>query len=154
MNEITENYSIRLMEEKDIDQILVVEHDAFTTPWSRTAFYNEIVNNQFAHYLVVEIDSEIVGYCGVWVIIDEAHITNIAIHSKFRGKKLGETLLLHAMELARTFGAKKMTLEVRVSNETAQQLYKKLGFEAVGIRKNYYTDNLEDAQIMWVNLYE
>ncbi|MCT8136586.1 ribosomal protein S18-alanine N-acetyltransferase [Anaerobacillus sp. CMMVII] len=146
------NYSIRYMVEADIDDVLIVENNSFATPWSRTAFVNEIRNNKFAHYLVVEDNGKIIGYCGVWVIVDEAHITNIAIHPLYRGQKLGEQLLVHGIELARTLGATKMTLEVRVSNHIAQRLYSKLGFQPGGIRKNYYTDNQENALVMWVGL--
>ncbi|RXJ01328.1 ribosomal-protein-alanine N-acetyltransferase [Anaerobacillus alkaliphilus] len=145
-------YKIRYMVKEDIDDVLVVEEKSFATPWSRTAFLNEILHNQFAHYLVIENEGEIIGYCGVWIIVDEAHITNIAIHPNFRGFKLGEQLLVHAIELARTLGGTKMTLEVRVSNHVAQRLYSKLGFKPGGIRKQYYTDNQEDALVMWVVL--
>ncbi|OIJ11360.1 ribosomal-protein-alanine N-acetyltransferase [Anaerobacillus alkalilacustris] len=147
-----ENYKIRYMFSEDIDDVLKVEQNSFATPWSRTAFVNELVNNKFAHYLVLVRNEEVIGYCGVWVIVDEAHITNIAIHSDFRGLKLGEQLLVHAIELSRTLGATKVTLEVRVSNHVAQRLYAKLGFQPGGIRKNYYTDNQEDALVMWVVL--
>ncbi|WP_158738713.1 ribosomal protein S18-alanine N-acetyltransferase [Alteribacillus sp. YIM 98480] len=146
--------TIRFMEEKDLEGVLRVEHNAFQIPWTRYAFVNELTNNQFAHYLVAEWEEEIIGYCGVWIIIDEAHITNIAVHSSYRGRKIGETLLVNALEMAFTYGAKTMSLEVRVSNMTAQSLYKKLGFQAGGIRKNYYTDNYEDALVMWVNIDE
>lgn len=147
-----EKYQIRYMVKEDIDDVLIVENSSFATPWSRTAFVNELVNNKFAHYLVLEHNRKIIGYCGVWVIVDEAHITNIAVHSLYRGLKLGEQLLVHAIELAKTLGATKMTLEVRVSNHVAKSLYTKLGFEPGGIRKNYYTDNQEDALVMWVGL--
>ncbi|OIJ16951.1 ribosomal-protein-alanine N-acetyltransferase [Anaerobacillus alkalidiazotrophicus] len=147
-----ENYKIRYMLLEDIDDVLKVEQNSFATPWSRTAFVNELVSNKFAHYLVLVRNEKTIGYCGVWVIVDEAHITNIAIHSDFRGLKLGEQLLVHAIELSRTLGATKVTLEVRVSNHVAQRLYAKLGFQPGGIRKNYYTDNQEDALVMWVVL--
>ena len=145
---------IRMMNTEDIENVLVVEENSFTVPWSRTAFYNELTNNNFAHYLVMEVEGQLIGYCGVWIVMDEAHITNIAIHSLHRGKKFGEALLLHSMQLAKLYGCKKMTLEVRVSNQVAQNLYTKLGFMPGGIRKMYYTDNLEDALVMWVNLDE
>lgn len=145
---------VRFMTVDDIDAIMVVEYDAFTVPWSRTAFRNELTANQFAHYLVLELDGKVIGYCGLWVIMDEAQITNIAIHSTHRGKKFGERLLQEAMEVARAYGAEVMTLEVRVTNTVAQNLYKKLGFQPGGIRKNYYSDNLEDALVMWVKLSE
>lgn len=144
--------TFRKMKEKDIDQILVIEHASFTTPWSRESFENELTKNQFAYYTVLEDEEEVFGYCGVWIIVDEAHITNIALLPKYRGKKLGEALLTMVMETAREKGAKTMTLEVRVTNHIAQSLYRKLGFQNGGIRKNYYTDNQEDALVMWVNL--
>jgi ribosomal-protein-alanine N-acetyltransferase len=140
------------MREEDIDQILEVEHASFTTPWSREAFYNELNNNKFAVYIVLEEEDKIIGYCGAWIVIDEAHITNIAILPGYRGKKLGEALLQKMMSVAREMGAKSMTLEVRVTNQIAQSLYRKFGFQNGGIRKNYYSDNQEDALVMWVNL--
>ncbi|SFE90453.1 ribosomal protein S18-alanine N-acetyltransferase [Alteribacillus iranensis] len=145
---------IRLMEEEDLEGVLRVEHDAFQMPWTRYAFLNELHNNRFAHYLVAEWDNEIIGYCGVWIVLDEANITNIAVHSASRGQKVGELLMINALEMASVYGAKTMSLEVRVSNKIAQSLYKKLGFEQGGIRKKYYTDNKEDALVMWVKIDE
>lgn len=147
-----ENVRFRYMTLDDIEGVLEVERASFTMPWSESAFYNELTGNRFATYIIAEADGAIIGYCGVWVIIDEAHITNIAMMPDFRGKKIGEALLRTAMQYARMRGACKMTLEVRVSNEVAQRLYRKLGFEPGGIRKNYYTDNYEDALVMWVRL--
>ncbi|MGG0717585.1 ribosomal protein S18-alanine N-acetyltransferase [Robertmurraya massiliosenegalensis] len=144
--------TFREMEEKDIDQIMIIENQSFTTPWSRESFENELTKNRFALYTVLEDEEGVFGYCGVWIIIDEAHITNIALLPKYRGRKLGEALLKKVMEIAREKGAKTMTLEVRVSNHIAQSLYRKLGFQNGGIRKNYYTDNQEDGLVMWVNL--
>ncbi|QQZ07573.1 ribosomal protein S18-alanine N-acetyltransferase [Heyndrickxia oleronia] len=136
----------------DLDGIMEVEVQSFTLPWSREAFYNEFVVNHFAVYFVLEDKERIIGYCGVWLVVDEAHITNIAVLPEYRGQKLGELLLRSMMEFASESGAKSMTLEVRVSNTIAQSLYKKLGFFEGGIRKNYYSDNQEDALVMWVNL--
>jgi [ribosomal protein S18]-alanine N-acetyltransferase len=147
-----EKVTLRLMTVDDIDQVLKVEHASFPVPWSKDAFYNEIVKNHFANYVVLEYEGTIIGYCGVWIIIDEAHITNIAVLPEFRGKKLGEELMYYMISLAREMGGKTMTLEVRMSNERAQNLYRKLGFQNGGVRKNYYSDNLEDALVMWVNL--
>lgn len=144
--------TLRKMVEADIDQILVIENESFATPWSRESFENELTKNRFALYLVLEDEEVIFGYCGVWIIVDEAHVTNIALLPNYRGKKLGETLLTEIMKVAKEKGAKSMTLEVRVSNHVAQSLYRKLGFRDGGIRKNYYTDNQEDALVMWVNL--
>lgn len=151
---VEEEIQYRLMRIPDIGQIVEVEQASFSTPWSADAFFNELTNNHFAYYIVAEIDKRVIGYCGVWVIIDEAHITNVAVHPDYRGKKIGEDLMRHIITLSKSNGAKKMTLEVRVSNQTALALYHKFGFEEHGIRKGYYTDNQEDAIIMWVNLNE
>jgi [ribosomal protein S18]-alanine N-acetyltransferase len=147
-----ETIHIRTMAFEDIDQILTVEETCFPHPWTRQAFENEMVNNRFATYFVAEDGSKIVGYCGVWVILDEAHITNIGVLPEYRGFKIGETLLRKAMLFAQLKSAKQMSLEVRVSNDVAQNLYRKLGFQDGGIRKSYYTDNFEDALVMWVKL--
>jgi [ribosomal protein S18]-alanine N-acetyltransferase len=149
---MVDSFVFRSMKVEDIDQILEVEHASFTTPWSREAFYNELHNNRFAVYIVLEENNKILGYCGAWIVIDEAHVTNVAILPEYRGRKLGEALLQKMMSMAREMGAKSMTLEVRVTNHVAQSLYRKLGFQDGGIRKNYYSDNQEDGLVMWVNL--
>lgn len=149
---MVDSYVFRYMRDKDIDQVLTVEQASFTVPWSRDAFYNELHNNKFAVYIVLEEDHKIIGYCGTWIVIDEAHVTNVAILPGYRGRKLGETMMRKLMSVAREKGAKSMTLEVRVTNHVAQSLYRKLGFQNGGIRKNYYSDNQEDALVMWVNL--
>jgi ribosomal-protein-alanine N-acetyltransferase len=149
---MNESIVFRFMREEDIDQVLEIEHASFTTPWSREAFYNELNMNKFAIYIVLEVDKKVVGYCGVWVVIDEAHVTNIAILPEYRGRKLGEALMQQLFDVARTMGAKSMTLEVRVTNYIAQSMYRKFGFQKGGLRKNYYTDNQEDALVMWVKL--
>jgi len=149
---MVDSFVFRSMKVEDIDQILEVEHASFTTPWSREAFYNELHNNRFAVYIVLEENNKILGYCGAWIVIDEAHVTNVASLPDYRGRKLGEALLQKMMSMAREMGAKSMTLEVRVTNHAAQSLYRKLGFQDGGIRKNYYSDNQEDGLVMWVNL--
>lgn len=143
----------RPMKLSDLPVIMEVERASFPTPWPRQAFYNELVHNRFARYSVIQVDGRVVGYCGLWLLLDEAHITNIAIHPNFRGRGLGKALLSYVMRQAKEWGAGKMTLEVRVSNKIAQRLYKKMGFEPSGIRPRYYTDNQEDAIIMWVTLH-
>ncbi|WP_174735140.1 ribosomal protein S18-alanine N-acetyltransferase [Mesobacillus harenae] len=144
--------AFRFMKEEDIDQVLEVESQSFATPWSRDAFYNELNKNQFAFYIVAECDGKIIGYCGTWVIVDEAHITNIALRPEYRGQKLGEALLRKLIDMAKEMGAETMTLEVRTGNKVAQSLYRKLGFQDGAVRKGYYADNQEDALVMWVNL--
>mgnify|MGYP001953974939 CR=1 FL=1 len=146
--------TFRLLNVNDIDGILNIEHQSFTLPWSKEAFYNELTKNQYALYVGLEdeVEGKIIGYCGVWIIVDEAHITNVAVLPEYRGRKLGEAIMRKVMDVAREKGAKTMTLEVRLSNYVAQSLYRKLGFQNGAIRKNYYTDNQEDAIVMWVNL--
>jgi len=142
----------RRMTLEDIEHVLGIEREAFTTPWSSQAFLNELTNNHFAHYMIMEIEGIVAGYAGMWIIMDEAHITNIAVRSDFRGRKLGERLLHELQRTASFLGAIRMTLEVRRSNAVAQKLYQKLGFRSVGIRPGYYSDNNEDALIMWADL--
>ncbi|ENQ3081131.1 ribosomal protein S18-alanine N-acetyltransferase [Bacillus cereus] len=146
------NITFRNMKEKDIPQIVAIEEASFATPWTAEAFERELNMNEYAHYVVLETEEGIMGYCGLWMILDESHITNIAILPKYRGLKLGQALLQEVINKARAFGAKTMTLEVRVSNEVAKKLYRKFGFQNGGIRKRYYTDNYEDGLVMWVNL--
>jgi ribosomal-protein-alanine N-acetyltransferase len=147
-----ETLSTRKMVLSDLDRVMEIENASFSVPWSRDAYLMELTQNHFAKYLVVEVDGEVVGYAGMWVILDEAHITNIAIHPDHRGKKIGEELMRRMMALGVAHGAERMTLEVRVSNIPAQKMYEKLGFVSHGVRKGYYTDNNEDALIMWVDL--
>lgn len=143
---------IRPMKVTDIDQVMEVETATFATPWTVDIFQQEIVDNQFAHYFVVVIDDKIVGYAGLWVIADDAQITNIAILPGYRGNKLGEKLFQYVMMQAVRLGGRRLSLEVRTSNLVAQHLYRKFGLVPGGIRKNYYVDNQEDAIVMWVNL--
>jgi ribosomal-protein-alanine N-acetyltransferase len=142
----------RSMRYEDIPHVCEIEQEAFSTPWTSGAFQNELSNNQFAHYMILDIGGEVAGYGGMWIIMDEAHVTNIAIRDTYRGQKLGKRLLQELMRTASFLGAKRMTLEVRASNHIAQSLYDKLGFASAGIRRGYYTDNREDAIIMWTDL--
>ncbi|MGM0924570.1 MAG: ribosomal protein S18-alanine N-acetyltransferase [Bacillota bacterium] len=152
MKQEQDTIKIRLMNVDDIDAVYEIETQSFATPWLKASFHNELTQNHFAKYLVVEFDQKIIGYCGLWIIMDEAQVTNIAVLPGFRGNKIGETLLKQAIGMAKEYGAGKISLEVRVSNHIAQSLYTKLGFQPGGIRKRYYTDNGEDALVMWVNL--
>ncbi len=115
----------RAMTEADIPAICEIEQESFTTPWTEGAFHNELTNNQFAKYTVLEFDGEVAGYGGMWLIMEEAHVTNIAIRQKYRGQKLGERLLTEMQQTASLFGVQRMTLEVRPSNEIARRLYEK-----------------------------
>ncbi|MFF2911829.1 ribosomal protein S18-alanine N-acetyltransferase [Paenibacillus sp. NPDC057934] len=142
----------RLMKVEDIPDILVIEREAFTMPWTEEAFRNELTHNHFAKYMVMELAGHIIGYAGMWAIVDEAHVTNIALLEAYRGRKWGERLLDELMRTAAFLGMQSITLEVRVTNEIAQNLYRKKGFRSAGTRKGYYSDNREDALIMWADL--
>ncbi len=145
---------IRQMTTQDVEAVHRIEVAAFPTPWTLDSFYYEINENQFAHYLVYEDHTGIIGFCGIWLVIDAAQITNVAVLEQARGLGIGEALMREAMRVAREANMDTMSLEVRVTNTVAQNLYRKLGFKNGGIRKGYYTDNGEDALVMWVNLNE
>lgn len=136
---------------EDIDQILLIEEEAFSTPWNREAFEHEMTLNLYSYYIVAETETkELVGYCGMWVVVDESHITNVAVAERMRGQKIGEGLMQEAIRVVLEQNVVLMTLEVRVTNDIAKKLYYKLGFQDGGIRKKYYTDTGEDALVMWV----
>lgn len=137
---------------EDLDGVLAIEKVSFPTPWTRNSYLNEIYSNDFAYYYVARFEREVIGYAGLWIIFDEAHVTNVAVHPDYRGRRLGELLLNILIQEAIYLGADRMTLEVRVSNHPARRLYERLGFVSAGIRKGYYNDNKEDAIIMWKRL--
>lgn len=139
---------IRQMRYEDIDSVLVVEKKSFTSPWSKLMFFDELQNPR-AHYIVAEISNVIVAYAGLWIIMDEGHITNIAVDPSYRRKKIGTRLMEKIIEIARKSRLRGLTLEVRVSNTAAISMYKNFGFRIEGLRKNYYSDTHEDAFIMW-----
>lgn len=141
--------SIREMKMEDINQILVIEEEAFTVPWSRSAFESEVSHNFLAAYLVAEAEGEILGYGGMWFILDEAHITNVAVKSGFRGRGVGMAIVKALVEKAAERKIGKLTLEVREGNSAAIRLYEKMGFVTEGRRPGYYRDNHEAALIMW-----
>ncbi len=143
---------IREMREKDLDRIMEIEESVFTTPWSREAFLLEMTRNLLAKYIVAEIDNKIIGYGGIWLIIDEGHITNIAVDEEYRGLGAGKRLIEGLINLCSDRGVRAMTLEVRKSNLIAQRLYEQYGFIKSGIRPRYYSDDNEDAVIMWKSI--
>ncbi|NLS44578.1 MAG: ribosomal protein S18-alanine N-acetyltransferase [Firmicutes bacterium] len=141
------------MKRADLRAVIEIEKVSFSTPWSRYAFLAELYDNKRARYFVAKdkADGAVVGYVGVWLILGEAHITNIAVHPDFRKKGIGEKLLVTAIDYVESQGVNSITLEVRASNTVAQRLYRKTGFVSVGIRPGYYRDDGEDAVIMWRN---
>ena len=143
-----ETVTIRRMRMKDLDAVTAIEDATFARPWSRESFRQELERNVAARYLVAETDGKVVGYAGAWIILDESHITNIAVLEAYRGQGIGKRLTQALLQYLSNLGASYATLEVRVSNERAQNLYKGLGFISVGKRKRYYEDNNEDAYLM------
>jgi [ribosomal protein S18]-alanine N-acetyltransferase len=140
---------IRPMRGTDIEPVSKIERQSFSTAWSTQAYVTELANPA-AVYLVAVLGDRVVGYGGEWVIMDEAHITTIAVLPECRGKRIGERLLNEMLHVARKKGASRATLEVRETNEVAQRLYRKYGFVRAAQRKHYYADTNEHADIMWI----
>ncbi|AVK95269.1 ribosomal-protein-alanine N-acetyltransferase [Lysinibacillus sphaericus] len=150
---MSSNIVYRKMVSEDVPAVYAIELATFPTPWTLDSFYYEMHENQYAHYvLAVDENNTIIGFCGMWMVIDAAQITNVAVLETARGQGIGEGLMREAMRIAREHGMDVMSLEVRETNTVAQNLYRKLAFQDGGIRKGYYTDNGEDALVMWVNL--
>lgn len=164
-------FSVQPMEVSDIPQVTAIEKESFALPWSATSYRHELTQNDLSYYLVVRhqdaptlaaqtpwLDrwlnrvrierTPVVGYSGFWVLDDEAHISTIAVRPNLRGRGIGELLLVAMIEQALSLQTQVVTLEVRVSNRVAQNLYRKYLFEEVGRRRRYYRDNDEDALIM------
>ena len=139
---------IRPMVRADVNRVHEIECTCFRSPWSKLALAGEL-RNEVAHYLVMEADGVICGYGGMWLLFEEAHVTNVAIMPEYRGQGRGKRLMLAMMRYAYKRGAEKMTLEVREGNTVAQHLYARLGFEQNGFRKGYYSDTGEGALILW-----
>lgn len=143
---------IRRAEEGDVGKIAELEAICFLgeDPWSREAFRNEIVVNHDKTLYLIALDGErIVGYMGVWKILDEGHITNVAVDPEYRRQHIAESLICEIVDMTFKEGIRSWTLEVRVDNEPAINLYEKMGFKREGIRKKYYAYDGTDALIMW-----
>lgn len=149
--EFKDRLNIRRMSHEDVPAVFDLERVSFQhSSWTIDAFYHELEQNNFAHYFVMTYDEVIIGYIGLWIVVDQAQITTIAVSPEYRGYGLGQLLLNYAKNFASTI-ATVMSLEVREHNYVAQHVYEKLGFQFGGKRKNYYGDG-EDAWVMWVNL--
>jgi ribosomal-protein-alanine N-acetyltransferase len=136
------------MELADIPSVHAIERASFVVPWPDDAYRNELLTNRLASYIVARSGDELVGFAGLWVMVDEAHVTTFAVDPRWRRRGIGERLLLALLDLAIARRAREATLEVRLSNMPARRLYEKYGFRPVGIRPRYYSDNGEDALIM------
>jgi ribosomal-protein-alanine N-acetyltransferase len=146
MVQIRQQLVLELMREADISTVQEIEREIFATPWPRNAYYRELASRSSAHYVILrqegnlekpasfkgsELDPSIIGYGGMWRMYDEAHVTTIGVQAAY------------------DMGAKWVTLEVRTTNENAMRMYEAFGFKVIGRRKGYYTDNGEDAIVMW-----
>ena len=140
--------SVERMQLEDIPAVHAIESASFPTPWPPYAFRGELESNRMAHYLVVRAGARVVAYAGLWLMVDEAHVTTFAVLPAYRRRGIGGRLLSDLLELAAALGASVATLEVRISNAAARQLYQRFGFRPVGVRPRYYSDNGEDALIM------
>jgi ribosomal-protein-alanine N-acetyltransferase len=133
--------------------VLEVEDESFTNPWTRDMYTWELQNRNVCHIFVVRTPECLVaGFCAFWLVFDEIHINNVALRPAYRNQGLGTALMHHVMRAARELGARRATLEVRASNAGARRLYERLGFYVAGSRRNYYTNPVEDALILWAEL--
>jgi ribosomal-protein-alanine N-acetyltransferase len=132
----------------DLPAVQRIERSSFVPPWPEGAYRNEITTNRLATYLVARAGDDVVGFGGLWLMVDEAHVTTFAVDPRWRRRRIGERLLLAMLDVATARGAREATLEVRLSNVAARRLYEKYGFRPVGLRPRYYSDNGEDALIM------
>ena len=139
---------LRRMTLSDVPAVHRLEEAIFSMPWSEKDFVYEMTENKVARYLVIEEAGEIIAFAGAHIILDQAHVTNIAVRQDCRGRGLGRMITYALMQYASNLGAEYLTLEVRQSNVTAQNLYKSLGFVKVNVRKRYYEDTGEDAWLM------
>lgn len=135
------------LREDHLDRILDIEVEAYPEPWSRGMFLDEIGNDRSYFYCACLGDT-VVGYCGFWLVLDEAHITSVVVSKEHRGQGIGKQLVAFLLDKARSLGVKTATLEVRISNLRARNLYLQFGFSPVGIRKSYYPKTNEDAIVM------
>ena len=135
------------MAESDIAEIYEIEQQSFMTPWTLDSLQREL-SNTAARYLALIEDGHVVAYAGMWLVLDEGHVMNIAVRPDRRGQGYGERITHALIQLAADTGLSFITLEVRRGNDAARSLYKKLGFIEVGLRKGYYSDSGEDAVLM------
>lgn len=142
-----QEYMIRKMTGRDLEEIMQIELESFSLPWSRQSYENEL-SNQYATYMVADCEGDVAAYGGIWVVADEAHITNVAVASQHRRQGMGTRVLQALVNAARQKRASRIFLEVRISNDAARALYSGQGFKSTGMRPKYYSDNDEDAVIM------
>jgi ribosomal-protein-alanine N-acetyltransferase len=134
---------------EDISVVQEIEREIFLTPWPRNAYRRELLQNKMASYIVLRDRDEIIGYAGLWKMHDEAHVTTVGVRRADQGRGYGMALMVALIDRAYALNSRWMTLEVRASNYGAMAMYEKLGFKVIGRRRGYYTDDGEDAVVMW-----
>jgi [ribosomal protein S18]-alanine N-acetyltransferase len=163
MVQIRQQLALELMREQDVATVQEIERDIFATPWPRNAYYRELASRSSAHYVVLrqegiverpvqrsaDLDPTIIGYGGMWRMYDEAHVTTIGVRRDLHHRGYGRIIFAGLVQAAYDMGAKWVTLEVRTSNDNAIHMYEAFSFKVIGRRKGYYTDNGEDAIVMW-----
>ncbi len=149
---IGQRLAIKPMTEEDIPAVRTIELDVFPTPWPSNAYHRELRANRSAHYSCLWRDAEIAAYSGLWSVGEEAHVTTIGVRRGDQGHGLGKVMFAHLVNQSYALGANFMSLEVRPTNEPAIHLYETFGFKVLGRRRGYYTDNGEDAMVMWSDL--
>ena len=164
MVQIRQQYALELMRESDVNTVQEIEREIFATPWPRNAYYRELASRASAHYVVLrqespvekpggfrvpDFDPTIIGYGGMWRMYDEAHVTTIGVRRDLQHQGFGRILFGGLVQAAYDMGAKWITLEVRPTNDNAMRMYEAFSFKIIGRRKGYYTDNGEDAIVMW-----
>ncbi|MDO5294294.1 MAG: ribosomal protein S18-alanine N-acetyltransferase [bacterium] len=145
---MNKDYCVRLMKTEDVNQVVAIEVDTFSMPWTKEDF-TKALNDPQNIYMVVEKQDEILGYCGLWSVLDEGQITNVAIKKKTQGCGLGYMMMKELIQQGEDKGLTAFTLEVREGNIPARTLYEKIGFESAGVRPNFYDKPKENAVIMW-----
>ena len=145
---LTARVVVDAMRLDDVAAVHEIERLSFRSPWPAYAFEQELKGNRLARYVVARAGDRIVGFAGIWMMVDEAHVTTFGVHPDWRRQAIGRQLLLNLAEISTAIGARRLTLEVRASNEVAQALYAAFGFEILGRRRAYYTDDGEDALVM------
>jgi ribosomal-protein-alanine N-acetyltransferase len=167
MVQIRQQLALELMREADVNTVQEIEREIFATPWPRNAYYRELASRASAHYVILrhegmvegielpkhfrspDLDPTIVGYGGMWRMYDEAHVTTIGVRRDLQHHGYGRILFAGLVQASYDMGAKWITLEVRTTNDNAMKMYEAFGFKVIGRRKGYYTDNGEDAIVMW-----
>jgi ribosomal-protein-alanine N-acetyltransferase len=136
--------------EDDLTGVLEVEQESFTNPWTREMYRWELQNRSVCHIFVARTPEQpVVAFCAFWLVFDEIHINNVAVRPALRGSGIGTALMHHVLAEGASLGARRATLEVRASNTGARRLYERLGFYVAGTRRNYYSQPVEDALILW-----